>query len=106
MGLTISGIHKWVTDRIPISLGIIVHPHKPGDHAWIKDWKKEPLKPVWKGPYTVILTTPTALKVTGIDAWIRHSRVKPAGLTDISGEWKAALDLEKPLCLTTQKRRQ
>ncbi len=58
LGLTISQIHKWVTDRIPMSLGITVHPHKPGDQVWIKDWKKEPLRPVWKGPYTVILTTP------------------------------------------------
>ena len=66
--LTISQIHKWITDRIPVSLGITVHPHKPGDQVWIKDWKKESLRPVWKGLYTVILTTPTALKVTGIDA--------------------------------------
>ena len=95
-----------VGHRILISLGITLHPHKPGDQVWIKDSEKKPLKPVWKGPYTVIFATPTALKVTGIDAWIHHSRVKPAGLTDISGEWKAALDLEKPLCLTTQKRRQ
>ena len=37
LGLTISRIHRWVTDRIPVSLGITVHPHKPGDQVWIKD---------------------------------------------------------------------
>ena len=88
-----------------MSLGITVHPHKPGDQVWIKDWKKEPLRLVWKGPYTVILTTPTALKVTGIDAWIHNSRVKLAGTADDRGEWETALDPERPLCLTTQKRR-
>ena len=106
LGLTISQIHRWVTDRIPVSLGITVHPHKPGDQVWIKDWKKEPLRPVWKGPYTVILTTPTALKVTGIDAWIHHSRVKLAGPADDREEWETALDPERPLHLTIQRRRQ
>ena len=105
LGLTISQIHKWVTDRIPVSLGITVHPHKPRDQVWIKDWKKESLRPVWKGPYTVILTTPTALKVTGIDAWIHHSRVKLAGPADNRGEWETALDPERPLRLTIQRRR-
>ena len=63
----------------------------------------EPLKPVWKGPYTLILTTPTALKVTGIDAWVHHSKAKPAGPTNDRGEWDAALNPEKHLCLTIQK---
>ena len=31
LGLTISQIHKWVTDRIPVSLGITMLPHKLGD---------------------------------------------------------------------------
>lgn len=99
LGLTISQIHKWVTDRIPVSLGITVHPHKPGHQVWIKDWKKESLRLVWKGPYIVILTTPTALKATGIDAWIHHPRVKPAGPADNRGEWETALNPEKPLHL-------
>ena len=45
-----------------------------------KGLEKEPLNPMWKGLYSVILTTPTALKVAGIDTWIHYSRVKSASL--------------------------
>ena len=63
LGYTTSQIHEWIIDIIPISLGITVHPHQPGDQVWVKDWKIELLKPMWKGSYSVILTPPTALKV-------------------------------------------
>lgn len=38
----------------------------------IKKLQREILEPAQKGPYTLILTTPT-----GVPVWIRHSRVKP-----------------------------
>jgi len=44
----------------------------------IKGWKYDSLAPHWKGPYTVVLTSPTALKVAGVTPWIHHMRVKRA----------------------------
>ena len=34
------------------------------------------LDPLWEGPYQVILSSPTAVKVTEIDSWVHHTRVK------------------------------
>ena len=34
------------------------------------------LKPLWESPYQVILSSPTAVKVPGIDSWVHHTRVK------------------------------
>ena len=34
------------------------------------------LKLLWEGPYQVILSSPTAVKVPGIDSWVHHTRVK------------------------------
>ena len=34
------------------------------------------LKPFLEGPYQVILSSPTAVEVPGIDSWVHHTRVK------------------------------
>ena len=55
--------------------------YAPGTQVLIKVWKdgspKAQLQPTWKGPYLVILSTPTAVKVPGYDTWIHYSQVKP-----------------------------
>nr|XP_015286075.1 PREDICTED: uncharacterized protein LOC107126666 [Macaca fascicularis] len=52
------------------------HSFQPGDLVFVKKFQREGLTPAWKGPHTVILTMPMALKVDGIPAWIHHSRIK------------------------------
>ena len=55
--------------------------YAPGTQVLIKVWKdgspSAQLKPTWKDPYPVILSTSTAVKVTGHDSWIHYSWVKP-----------------------------
>ena len=51
--------------------------HVPGTQVLIKVWKngfpKARLQSAWKGPYPVILSAPTAVKVPGHDSWIHYS---------------------------------
>jgi hypothetical protein len=54
------------------------HDIGPGDWVWVKRHQTKALKPKWKGPYVVLLTTPTALKVDGIGPWVHCNHVRPA----------------------------
>ena len=51
--------------------------YAPGTVVLIKVWKdgapKAQLQPTWKGPYPVILSTPTAFKELEHEPWIQYS---------------------------------
>ena len=48
---------------------------EPGTEVLIKTLGSggQSLKPLWEGPYQVILSSPTAVKVPGIDSWVHHT---------------------------------
>ena len=55
----------------------VIHSHNigPGDWVWVKRHQSKVLKPRWKGPYVVLLTTPTAVEVNGIGPWVHCNHV-------------------------------
>lgn len=74
----------------------------PGDSVWVKDWKKELLIPWWTGPHTVILTTPTAPKTSGITPWVHHSTVKKSN-SEGPTTWRSDPDPVIPLKPTLKR---
>ena len=83
LGKVINQVTNFVQERVLLPLGEQIHEFVPGDQVWVKDWKHNSLAPHWKGPYTVVLTSPSAVKVAGITPCIHHMRVKRAYYTDL-----------------------
>ena len=76
LGKVINQVTKFVQERVPFPLGDQIHDFVPGDQVWVKDCKHDSMAPHWKGPYTVVLTTPMAIKFAGVTPWINHMSTK------------------------------
>ena len=97
LGKVINRVTKFVQETVLFPLGERIHEFMLGDQVWVKDWKNDLLAPRWKGPYTVILITPTAVKVAGIVPWIHHTRVKRTHHADPeNAEWTEQRDPADP----------
>lgn len=71
---------------------------QPNDTIWVR-WVGKDTR-IWKGPYMVILSTPTAVKIAGILPWTRHTQVKKAEAAD-AAKW--SLWIMNPLKLRSRR---
>ena len=62
----------------PLSLENLVHDFQPGDYVYVKTWTSVPLQEHWRGPFQILLTTFTAIKIAESDAWIHYTQMKKA----------------------------
>jgi hypothetical protein len=72
LGLTLSSMNDWMRET-PVSLTTPMHPYKLGNSVWVKEWNVQLLKPNWRSPFVIVLSTSTTVKVTKIIPRIYHS---------------------------------
>lgn len=80
-----------------------VHKIQPGDYVHVKSLAEKTLEPQREGPFQVLLTTFTVIKIKEQSAWVHHSQVKKAPETPwkvIPGDNELKLKLKLKLKLT------
>lgn len=50
LGSTLASVHRWVKERLPVSLTTDTHSFEPGGAVWVKEWNVQPLAPLCEGP--------------------------------------------------------
>ena len=55
-----------------------VHNIEPGDYISVRSLSDSHLELKWEGPFQVLLTPHTAIKIQGQAAWIHHTTIKKA----------------------------
>ncbi|XP_051645351.1 uncharacterized protein LOC127471903 isoform X1 [Manacus candei] len=78
----------------PIGLDTPAHPFQPGDWIYVKWWNSDPLRARWRGPYQVLLTSLTSVKVAGREPWFHYSRVKKASAPGTTNQTEPDTDNE------------
>ncbi|XP_059574316.1 protein NYNRIN-like [Alligator mississippiensis] len=73
----LSSLHRFAAPFQSLPLDAPIHNFKPGDQVLVQKWRKNPLAERWEGPYQVLLTTHTAVRLSNSDKWTHCSRVKP-----------------------------
>lgn len=67
-GKVLSSLRRHIVLAAPMTLDITAHSYQPGDY--LQTWTEEPLQEKWKGPYQVVLTINTGVKVQEVDLWL------------------------------------
>ncbi|KAK4811134.1 hypothetical protein QYF61_019765, partial [Mycteria americana] len=85
LGKQLQEVNKLVVSTRAWGLDSPVHLFKPGDWVYVKTISGDPLEEKWSGPFQVLLTTYTAVKLEKQAVWIHYSRIKKAP----NGPWKS-----------------
>ncbi|XP_029821645.1 protein NYNRIN-like [Manacus vitellinus] len=94
LGSTLQKLQKVIELSRPIGLDTPAHPFQPGDWVYVKWWNSDPLRARWRGPYQVLLTSLTSVKVAGREPWFHYSRVKKASAPGTTNQTEPDTDDE------------